>query len=186
MKFKLELNKISIKPAAVVKDLTPYLKKALDYAEEFLIDLMKKAIDETSTAPHNWRDALKKDLRHVEDIITKDMIRYTAGVEYPEESGAWMRAMVIAYGMGKLGLNGNEIMAGPEGRIVWDKELENRVPSKVKDEHEIPQSWYHAGGRFIHNAISNMRIIFRDAIEEALGDMDLGKVFYNNLTVRKR
>lgn len=158
----------------------------MDYAEEFLIDLMKEAIDETSTAPHEWRETLKSDLKHVEDIVTQQMIQYTTGVEYPEGEGMWMRAMVIAYGMGKLGLNGNVIMAGPYGRSVWDGDLLSHKPSDVLDEHEIPQSWYHAGGWFIHNAMSNMRIVFKDAIEESLSGVDLHSVFYNNLVAKKR
>lgn len=186
MKFSLNLNKISLAPARVLNDMTPYLRQAMDYAEEWLIQLMGEAIDETSTAPHDWRDALKADLKHVEDEVAGMMIKYTTGVEYQEGSGEWMRAMVIAYGMGKLGLNGNQIMAGPKGRIVWDKTLLSQKPSDVENEHEIPESWYHAGGWFIHNAISNMRVIFKDAIEETLNGVNLHDVFYKNLIVRKR
>ena len=188
MKFKLNLNRISIAPARAIGDMTPYLRKAMDYAEEWLLQLMGEAIDETTTAPHHWREALKKDLHHVEEEITPHMIKYMTGVDYQQESGAWMRAMVIAYGMGKLGLNGNEIMAGPEGRIVWNWDLTHLVPSKVKNEHEIPESWYHAGGWFIHNAISNMHVIFKDAIEEVLGDSSRGlhDAIYRNLIVKKR
>ena len=189
MNFQLDLNKISISPAGVVSDLTPYLKKAMEVAEKWLIDLMAEAIDETSTAPHDWRDSLKADLKHVEDVVSKSMIEYVAGVDYQPESSTWMRAMVIAYGMGKLGLNGNEIMAGPLNRIVWNWDLTHLIPSNVETEHEIPESWYHAGGWFIHNAITNMRVIFKDAIEESLSDLPasaLHDVFYRNLTIKKR
>lgn len=186
MNFKLELNKISLKPAGTIRSLTPYLKKAMDHAEEFLIELMKEAIDETTTAPHEWRDALKNDLKHVESVVESDMIKYTTGVDYQKETGAWMRAMVIAYGMGKLGLRGNEIMAGPAGRIVWNGDLTHLIPSAVETEHEIPDTWYHAGGWFIHNAIYNMRIVFKDAIEEALYGVDLHGAFTKNLVVKKR
>lgn len=189
MNFQLNLNKISITPTGVVSDLTPQLRKAMEIAEKWLIDLMAEAIDETSTAPHDWRDSLKADLKHVEDEVSRDMIKYIAGVDYAEGSGEWMRAMVIAYGMGKLGLNGNEIMAGPRGRIVWDNDLLNQKPSDVETEHEIPESWYHAGGWFIHNAINNMRIIFKDAIEESLSSLPasaLHNVFYQNITIKKR
>lgn len=188
MDFKLNLNKISLAPARVLNDLTPCLKKAMDYAEEWLIQLMGEGIDETSTAPHEWRDALKKDLKHVEDYVTAQMIKYVVGVDYPEGSGEWMRAMVIAYGMGKLGLNGNEIMAGPKGRIVWDKTLLSKKPSDVEVEHEIPETWYHAGGWFIHNAMENMKIIFEDAIQEGLIGMNkqMHNAFYRNLIIKKR
>lgn len=141
MKFELKLNSISLNPVKTVRDMKPWLIKALGEAEKLLIEFMQEAIDETSTAPERWRDQLKKDLHHVSEEVADNYIRYYTGVDYAQGTGAWMRAMVIAYGMGKLGLNGNKIMAGPEGRIVWDGELENRVPSKVKDEHEIPETW---------------------------------------------
>ena len=171
MKFELKLNKISIKAEPSIKDMMPHIRKALDRAEQELIELMCEAIDETSTAPHKWRNALKKDLKHVSDEISSNQITYTVGVNYTKGTGAWMRAMVIAYGMGILGLNGEKIMAGPKGRMVWDKDLENKIPSRVETEHEIPLSWYHSGGWFIQNAISNMRIIYKDAIEQELADM---------------
>ena len=171
MKLELKLNKIVIDRDAAIKDMIPYFRKALDRAEQELIALMAQAIDETSTAPHKWRDELKKDLKHVSEEVLENQITYSTGVDYAKGTGAWMRAMVIAYGMGIYGLNGEKIMAGPKGRTVWDKDLENRIPSQVENEHEIPMSWYHAGGWFIHNAMSNMRIIYKDAIEQELADM---------------
>lgn len=192
MDFKLNLNKISLAPARVLNDLTPCLKKAMDYAEEWLIQLMGEGIDETSTAPHEWRDALKKDLKHVEDYVTAQMIKYVVGVDYPEGSLVWLQAMVIAYGMGRDGLNGNAIMAGPYGREVIGKhpvtKMMYHTESRVHGEHEIPDSWYHAGGWFIHYAIENMKIIFEDAIQEGLIGMNkqIHNAFYRNLIIKKR
>ena len=166
-----------------MRDIIPYLKQALDAAEEQLIEFMQEAIDETSTAPKNWREQLKNDLHHVSDEVLNNQIKYSTGVDYAEGTGAWMRAMVIAYGMGILGLNGNVIMAGPKGRMVWDGELETRIPSQVENEHEIPDSWYHSGGWFIHNAISEMRSLYRDIIEDALSSMP-NTVFSKNIQVK--
>lgn len=185
MKFELKLNKISLDTAAVRRDMKPYIKQALDDAEEWLIELMWDAIDETSSAPHEWRDALKSDLHRVSEEALKDHIKYSVGVDYPEGTGAWMRAMVIAYGMGIYGLNGERIYAGPYGRIVWDNDLENMVPSQVENEHEIPMTWYHAGGWFIHNAISNLRTIYDDVIESAMANMP-DAVFSKNVKVKSK
>lgn len=168
--------------AGVINSIMPYLRRALDAAEEKLIEFMKEGIDETSSAPHGWRDALKNDLKHVSDEVLGNQIKYSTGVDYAEGTGAWMRAMVIAYGMGIHGLNGNRIMAGPEGRIVWDGDLENRIPSTVKYEHEIPMSWYHAGGRFIENAMKNMEAVYRDIIESELSNIP-ASVFSSNIKV---
>lgn len=185
MNLNLKLNKIEIDTQGVISSMMPYLKSALDKAEEKLIDLMKKAIDETSSAPKNWRNALKNDLHHVSEEILGTQINYIAGVEYAEGSGAWMRAMVIAYGMGIYGLNGNKIMAGPAGREVWDGDLENKIPSRVEQEHEIPRSWYHAGGWFIQNAMSNMKAIYADIIESELRNVPVD-VFRKNIKVTAR
>ena len=168
--------------AGVINSIMPYLRRALDAAEEKLIEFMKEGIDETSTAPHEWRDALKNDLKHVSDEVLGNQIKYSTGVDYAEGTGAWMRAMVIAYGMGIYGLTGQMIWAGPYGRTVWDNDLESRKPSEVTREHELYQSWYHAGGWFIHNAMSNMERVYKDIIESELSNIP-ASVFSSNIKV---
>lgn len=185
MRFELKLNKISMDVAGVKNAMLPYLRKALDVAEEKLIELMKQAIDETSTAPSKWRDSLKEDLKHVSDEVLNNQIKYSTGVEYAEGSGAWMRAMVIAYGMGIYGLTGQMIWAGPYGRTVWDNDLEKKKPSEVTREHELYESWQHAGGWFIHNAMSNMEAIYKTTIESELRNMP-ASVFSSNIKVTGR
>ena len=170
MNIELNLNKIKIDTSKLHRLLLPIIVQALEASQEKLIELMEQEIDNTSSAPHDWREELKRDLQRVEEIFANDYVEYKIGPGCYQEgadSGAWMRAMVIAYGMGVKGLNNNQIFAGPEGRIVWDKDLDSKIPSKVKYSHEIPDSWYHAGGQFIENAILNMQKIFIDICESA-------------------
>lgn len=174
MKIEFVPYKITMDAAKVKAVIQPYVLQALEKIEEKYIELMGIGIDETSTAPQHWRDGIKTDLKHIDAIITGSIIEYVCGLDYAEGTGAWMRAMVIAYGMGKLGLNGNKIMAGPKGRIVWDGELENQIPSSVENEHEIPQSWYHAGGWFLQNATSKMRTLFGDIAEDVFSSIPKG------------
>lgn len=165
--------------------ITPYVIKALTKAEDWLIDEMQKAIDETSSAPHDWRNELKGELRHVETIIENDIITYVTGVEFAFGGAEWLRAMVIAYGMGELGLNSYTIYAGPEGRIVWDNDLATKVPSKVKVSHPLPDSWNHAGGDFVGNAIRNLEVVYEDICADAFSSIP-ASVFSSCINVFRR
>lgn len=168
----------------VMKSIQPWVKLALDNAEKYLIELMGEAIDETSSAPHDWRSDMKADLKHVREEVSPMVVKYFTGVEYTAGSGMWMRAMVIAYGMGIYGLNGNKIFAGPEGRTVWGKSLLEQHGSLVKNQHEIPDSWYHGGGYFIDNAMSTMESIYEEAAQEVLGSIP-PSVFSSNISFSK-
>jgi hypothetical protein len=168
MKIEFRPTKITVDSGKLIPLIRPYLELAASKVEDKYLELMGQGIDETSTAPQGWRDSIKADLKHIDSIVTNTVVEYICGLDYQQETSAWMRAMVIAYGMGKLGLNGNKIMAGPLNRTVWNWDLTHPIPSNVKNEHEIPQSWYHAGGRFLQNSTMIMGTLFKDIAEDAL------------------
>lgn len=87
--------------------------------------------------------------------------------------------MVIAFG------NAPPIYAGPEGAEVWDSDLWSRTSSRVKEQREIPQSWYHEGRNYIENAITIMRTEFADIIIGELSNMP-ASVFSSNIKVSAR
>lgn len=178
MRFELKLNKITLDAAGVKKDMMPYIRKAMDAAEDRLIDVIREEIDLVSGSPHEWRDILKAHIKHIREEIAGDVIKYYVGPGYPEdpENASWMRAMVIAFG------NAPPIYAGPEGTEVWDNDLWSRTSSRVKEQKEIPQSWYHEGRNYIENAIRIMRTEFADIVIGELGDMP-STVFSNNIRV---
>lgn len=181
MRFELKLNKITMDAAGVKNSMLPYIRKALDVAEDRLIDIIREEIDLVSGSPHEWRDILKAHIKHIREEITGDVLRYYIGPEYSEdpENALWMRAMVIAFG------NAPPIYAGPEGAEVWDNDLWSRTESKVKVQKEIPQSWYHEGRNYIENAIRIMRTEFADIIIGELASMP-ASVFSSNIKVSSR
>ena len=184
MRFELKLNKITLDVDGVKKAMMPYIRKALDAAEDRLIDVMREEIDMVSGSPHEWRDLLKAHIKHIREEIVGDVIRYYVGPGYPEdpESALWMRAMVIAYG------NARPIYVGPKGSEVWDNDLWNRKGSDVEpryEHQEIPETWYHEGRNYIENAITIMRTEFTDIIVSELGNMP-ATVFTSNIKVSSK
>lgn len=162
----------------VKNSMMPYIRMALDAAEDRLIEIIKEEIDLVSGSPHEWRDILKAHIKHIREEIAADVLKYQIGPGYAEdpENALWMRAMVIAFG------NAPPIYAGPEGAEVWDGDLWNKTSSRVKEQKEIPQSWYHEGRNYIENAITIMRSEFVDIIMGELSNMP-ASVFSGNIKV---
>lgn len=165
--------------------IAPYVTRALDSAEDQLIEEMQRTIDEISSAPRPWRDELKGELRHIETVIKNDIITYVTGVQYEVGGSDWMRAMVIGHGMGKLGLNHYTIFAGPKGRMVWDGELRSKIPSRVETKQPIPNSWNHAGKDFVDNAMRNLEVLYKDICEDAFTSIP-ASVFSSCIQVKTR
>lgn len=179
MKFELKLFKLSLDVDGVKRSMMPYIREAMDKAEDRFIEIIRDEIDLVSGSPHVWRELLKSDIKHIREEIENDVIRYYIGPEYQEdpENGLWMRAMVIAYG------NAPPIFAGPKGRIVWDDELLARKES-VSNYHEIQDSWYHEGREYIQNAVTLMRTEFERTIIGSLSGMP-ASVFADNIKISK-
>lgn len=179
MKFELKLFKLSLDADGVKRSMMPYIREAMDKAEDRFIEIIRNEIDLVSGSPHEWRDILKGHIDHLREEIENDIILYYVGPDYDADlnSGLWMRAMVIAYG------NAPPIFAGPKGRIVWDDELLARKAS-VSNYHEIQDSWYHEGREYIQNAITLMRTEFERIIIGSLSDMP-ASVFADNIKILK-
>lgn len=176
--LKLQLNEIKFSAEDIIVSMLPWIKLALDNAEEALIEEMKSEIDLVSGAPHEWRDLLKSHLKHIREEVTNKMITYFVGPGYPDdpENGLWMRAMVVAFG------NEAPIYAGPLGAEVWDEDLLNRKSSEVPYKRPIPKTWYHEGRNYIENSISNIRARYEDLLLEAIDCMP-STVFSNSISV---
>ena len=76
MRFQLKLNKITMNAAGVKNSMMPYIRAALDVAEDRLIEIIKEEIDLVSGSPHEWRDILKAHIKHIREEITGDVLRY--------------------------------------------------------------------------------------------------------------
>lgn len=179
MKFKLKLYKLSLDADGVKRSMMPYIREAMDKAEDRFIEIIRNEIDLVSGSPHEWRDILKGHMKHIREEIENDVIRYYVGPGYQDdpESGLWMRAMVIAFG------NAPPIYAGPKGSEVWDGDLWARKESK-SNFHEIQKSWYHEGRDYIQNAVTLMRTEFERIIIGSLSDMP-ASVFADNIKISK-
>lgn len=170
--------------AGVKNSMMPYIRAALDVAEDRLIEIIKEEIDLVSGSPHEWRDILKAHIKHIREEITGDVLRYQIGPGYSEdpENASWMRAMVIAFG------NARPVYVGPLGAEVWDNDLWSRKSSEVEpreERQEIPETWYHEGRNYIENAIKIMRKEFADIIISELSNMP-ASVFSSNIKVSAR
>ena len=179
MKFELKLFKLSLDADGVKRSMMPYIREAMDKAEDRFIEIIRNEIDLVSGSPHEWRDILKGHIQHLRDEIENDVIQYYVGPDYDADlnSGLWMRAMVIAFG------NMAPIFAGPKGRIVWDDDL-LRLKRSESNYHELQQSWYHDGRDYIQNAVTLMRTEFERIIIGSLSDMP-ASVFTDNIKISK-
>lgn len=162
----------------VKASMLPYIRAALDKAEERFIDIIREEIDMVSGSPHEWRRMLKAHIKHIREEITGDVLRYYIGPGYPDdpENASWMRAMVIAFG------NAPPIYAGPKGVEVWDDDLWGRKASEVETRRPIPRSWYHEGRNYIENALTILRTEFVDIITAEMESMP-ASVFSSNIKV---
>lgn len=171
MRLKFKASKITIDTAGVLKEIKPYVEKALKAVEDEYIAQMKKELDMTVESPKEWADTVKELIGHIREEAEGTCLSYICGVDISKANGLgdWMKALVIQFGMGlKSTVNPRRIMAGPQGRIVWDNNLDKLVPSKVKEEHELPWNWYHGPNPFIDNATKIMESMFNRIVEDAL------------------
>lgn len=64
--------------------------------------------------------------------------------------------MVVAAGSGSEAGN-PPIEAGPQGRIVFNDELDRQHASQVEDQYTLPDAFNQKGNEFVANAIKRMR-----------------------------
>ena len=122
--------------------LRPYLIATMEGALDELIKGMEQHVMDVSMvgrtgkgAPGDpsWRADLRDELQKVGIDYLGDVLEGKVGVAGPKLYQR-VRALLIAYGSGsrstKPGWDASPIMFGPEGRMVWDDELEHRHRSR--------------------------------------------------------
>ena len=92
--------------------------------------------------------------------------------------------MIIAYGAGSA-VGNSPITAGPEGRLVWDDDINGKKESQAKSVYLLPEPFNQEGNRFIENSIRMMKKHFDDVLEEASINLP-ERIFYSNVTVKPR
>lgn len=153
--------------------------------EEFLKVVEKEISHIKTTKPQFKRDVIN-DLGKVGKSIGDK-----SGYIYPEANGyvytwkfgvvasksdsdisLWMKAMVIAYGMGQKskapGWTPQRLMAGPYRYPRWDGRLEKRKPSEVKELTPMPDSWAHSGNQYIESASRIFQSRYIDLVESLM------------------
>lgn len=144
----------------------------LKYADLFVDIFQRNFVKGTSLGPGKpeWRKDLK-DLIEVQRFDIANSI-IEAEVGFPdnlesEYQGLFVKAMLIMYGSGvNSAFGGTPIYAGPPGRMVWDSDLDGKIPSE-QDLHQLPESWNHIGNDARNETMKEMRKFFDDMLNEA-------------------
>lgn len=164
MNIRFEPNKIGFNAAGFQAEILRLITRDLDNFADIIIDEMRKEIDLTDTKGY-FKEVVKGQLKVLSRNMAGAVITYLIG--YPEDEvsfGDWMKAHVIAEGMGSLGKTGVPVHAGPPGRLVWDNMLDNTIPS-TQQAHDLPDTWNHAGRPFVENAMRACKVFLPDILE---------------------
>lgn len=177
MPKKSKLYKLSINTDALIRDIFRYYLKALDRAEDRLIELMRQEIQKTTHggAPGKpeWRNQISAMLKEVSREVTADYIKAEVGLsDKVLGTFQWLlvRAMIIAEGSGSE-VGNPPIQAGPYGREVWNSSLTGKKPSKAMTTYYLPAAFNQEGNHFIENAVKLMKKEYEGILDEAARNM---------------
>ena len=174
LKLKFEKAKIKVDKRGLLTDIRRYVKQAMDKIEERYIEEMLTELElaDPHEIRYDWLEETKDAIRHLSEDITEDYMEYVVGAFEGDNQSpndyAWMRSMVVTYGMGS-GAGGVPVYAGPRGRLVYNENLTGMKPSD-RDYELLPKSWNHPGTHFIDNATANLQPLVHD-IAQAIIDL---------------
>lgn len=116
-----------------------------------------KTVDGQGPGKPEWRENMRSKLKVISKDITDKHISVRVGLDENDlVFTEFVRAMVVAAGSGSEAGN-PPIEAGPQGRIVFNDELDRQHASQVEDQYTLPDAFNQKGNEFVANAIKRMR-----------------------------
>ena len=131
----------------------------------------------------DWRKEIARNLDKTAVAVTDDSVSMDFGYS-PSDKADEVRAMVVEAGSGSAA-GGKPITAGPNGRSVWNSELDGKHPSRAKSVYKLPAQFNQKGNHFVENAIRMTKTTFGTMTEEAFATTP-DSAYYGNVKVDKQ
>lgn len=181
----------SINQKRMLSQIKAYYVKALQDAEDKLIEIMRDQVGVTiyggGPGKPEWRSLIQKEIRRVYKDVAESYIELGVGLPYNEGSWKYVRAMLINLGSGDKSENpdwpARPIQTRP-GHQVWNDNLDGLQPSGAESVYLLPDQFNQAGNHFIENAMKMMSKYFQDVLDAAAANMP-DSIIYNNITSKK-
>lgn len=185
--MKQQCNLISLDENALMAVLRQEAMDALELEGQRLQQHMRREVGRTTHcgAPGKpeWRREISSNLEQTAAAMTDDSVSIDVGYS-PSNKADEVRAMVVEAGSGSAA-GGKAIQAGPNGRSVWNSELDGKHPSRAKSVYNLPAEFNQRGNQFVENAMKMMRTELGIQTEQAFATTP-DSVYYGNVTVKKR
>lgn len=181
------VNKIQIDGKGVSQDLRDYYLEKLKEAEDLLLKCMDEELNNWTAGKPKWTEEIRRNLRVVERIVTENYVMSLVGLPYTmqDDEYAYLRAMVVAYGVGSSSQYGSgEKVHTKPGQMVLDNELAGRKQSSAESEYDLPDGFNQEGNNFVENAVLKMRVMFKDILENATAEIP-NRIFAKNITIKR-
>ena len=185
--MKQVCNRISLDEAALMAALREEAKDALEQEGQRLLSHMQR---EVINATHggapgkpDWRKEIARNLGKTAVAVTDDSVSMDFGYS-PSDKADEVRAMLVEAGSGSAA-GGKPITAGPNGRSVWNSELDGKHPSRAKSVYKLPAEFNQKGNKFVENAIRMMQTEF-GTITETVFATTPDSAYYGNVKVDER
>ena len=185
--MKQNCNQISLDEAALMAALREAAKDALELEGQKLLAHMQREVMNTTHggAPGkpDWRKEIARNLDKTAVAVTDDSVSMDFGYS-PSDKADEVRAMVVEAGSGSAA-GGKPITAGPNGRSVWNSELDGKHPSRAKSVYKLPAEFNQKGNKFVENAMRMMQTEF-GTITETVFATTPDSAYYGNVKVDER
>lgn len=185
--MKQACNRISLDEAALMAALRAEAKDALELEGQRLLSHMKREVMNTTHggAPGkpDWRKEIARNLDKTAVAVADDSVSMDFGYS-PSDRADEVRAMVVEAGSGSAA-GGKPITAGPNGRSVWNSELDGKHPSRAKSVYKLPAEFNQKGNLFVENAMRMMQTEFGTMTETVFAATP-DSIYYGNVKVAKR
>ena len=185
--MKQVCNRISLDEAALMAALREEAKDALEREGQRLLSHMQREVIYTTHggAPGkpDWRKETARNLGKTAVAVTDDSVSMDFGYS-PSDKADEVRAMLVEAGSGSAA-GGKSITAGPNGRSVWNSELDGKHPSRAKSVYKLPAEFNQKGNKFVENAMRMMQTEF-GTITETVFATTPDSAYYGNVKVDER
>ena len=185
--MKQVCNRISLDEAALMAALREEAKDALEREGQRLLSHMQREVINTTHggAPGkpDWRKEIARNLGKTAVAVTDDSVSMDFGYS-PSDKADEVRAMLVEAGSGSAA-GDKPITAGPNGRSVWNSELDGKHPSRAKSVYKLPAEFNQKGNKFVENAIRMMQTEF-GTITETVFATTPDSAYYGNVKVDER
>lgn len=185
--MKQSCNRIFLDEAALMSALREEAKDALELEGQRLLSHMRREVMNTTHggAPGkpDWRKEIASNLDKTAAAVTDDSVSMDFGYS-PSSKSDEVHAMVIEAGSGSAA-GGKPITAGPNGRSVWNSELDGKHPSRAKSVYKLPAGFNQKGNEFVENAMRMMQTEFGMMTENVFASTP-DSAYYGNVKVDKR